>query len=172
MWICWCIVKYPIFINKIFNKNVKPIKIEECDLEILELLELELQKCRKLKKIRLKIEKKEIIERVYVKDMYSEIKELKEIETKLEELEIKILRKRYRNEASGLGILAEQQIELKTKKREKEDKIKEYKILIDILTSEAEDLKIRVINKLNEMRKIRTKIDELEKEKALMCIGY
>ena len=131
-----------------------------------------MQKCRKLKKIRLKIEKKEIIERVYVKDMYSEIKELKEIETKLEELEIKILRKRYRNEASGLGILAEQQIELKTKKREKEDKIKEYKILIDILTSEAEDLKIRVINKLNEMRKIRTKIDELEKEKALMCIGY
>ena len=31
---------------------------EECDLEILELLELELQECRKLKMIKLKIEKK------------------------------------------------------------------------------------------------------------------
>ena len=104
--------------------------------------------------------------------MYSEIKKLKELETKSEELEIKILRKRYKNEASGLGILTEQEIELKTKKLEKEDKIKEYKILIDIVIGEAEDLKIRVINKLNEMKKIRTKIDELEKEKALMCIGY
>ena len=47
-----------------------------CDLGILELLELELQEYDKLKEIRLKIEKKEIIERVYVKDMYSEIKEL------------------------------------------------------------------------------------------------
>ena len=30
--------------------------------------------------------------------MYSEIKDLKEMETKLEELEIEVLRKRYRNE--------------------------------------------------------------------------
>ena len=51
--------------------------------------------------------------------MASEIKDVKEIETKLEELEIKILRKRYINEVSGLRILTEQEIELKTKKREK-----------------------------------------------------
>ena len=44
--------------------------------------------------------------------MYSEIDELKEIETKLEELETKILRKRYRNETRGLKILTEQEIEL------------------------------------------------------------
>ena len=104
--------------------------------------------------------------------MYFEIKELKEIETKLEELEIEILRKRYRNETVGLKILAEQEIELKAKKRKTEDKIKEYKILIDIVISDAEDLKIRVINKLNKVKKIRTKIDELQKEKALVCIGY
>ena len=39
--------------------------------------------------------------------MLSEIKELKEIETKLEELEIKILRKRFKNEIKGLEILIE-----------------------------------------------------------------
>ena len=55
--------------------------------------------------------------------MLSEIKELKEIETKLEELEIKILRKRYKNETKGLKILIEIEIELGTKKK-KEDKIK------------------------------------------------
>ena len=115
-----------------------------CDLGILELLELELQEYGKLKEIRLKIEKNEIIERVYVKDMYSEIKELKQIETKLEESEIKILRKGYRNESSGLEILTEQEMELKAKKNNKktkqtktEDKIKEYKILIDIIISDA-----------------------------------
>ena len=70
-----------------YIKKVSSLKKigEECDLEILELLELELQEYDKLKKIRLKIEKKEAIERVYVKDMYFEIKELQEIETKLEE---------------------------------------------------------------------------------------
>ena len=68
-------------------KNVKPKKIEEeYDLEILELLELELQEYDELKEIRLKIEKKEILKRIYVKYMYSEIKDVKEIETKLEEL--------------------------------------------------------------------------------------
>ena len=59
---------------------------EECDLEILKLLELELQEYDKLKEIRLKIEKKEILERIYMKYRYSEIKDLKEIEIKLEEL--------------------------------------------------------------------------------------
>ena len=39
--------------------------------------------------------------------MLSEIKELKEIETKLEELEKKILRKRFKNEIKGLEILIE-----------------------------------------------------------------
>ena len=78
----------------------------------------------------------------------------------------------YRNGTIGLKILTEQEIELKTKKRVKEEKIKEYKIIIDIVISEAEDLKLKLINKLNEMKKIRTKIDELEKEKALACIGY
>ena len=42
---------------------------------------------------------------------------------------------------------------------------------IDIIISEAEDLKIRVINKLNEMKKIRTGINELKKEKYLECIS-
>ena len=76
---------------------------EEYDLKILKLLELEEKEHKKLQKIRLKIEKKEISERIYVKDMLSKIKELKEIETKLEELEIKILRKSYKNEVNSLG---------------------------------------------------------------------
>ena len=71
---------------------------KEYDLEILKLLELEEQEYDKLKEIRLKIEKKEILEKVFADDMHKEIEKLKEIETKLEELEIKILRKRYRNE--------------------------------------------------------------------------
>ena len=100
--------------------------------------------------------------------MYSEIKELKEIETKLEELEIKILRKRYRNENRGLKILVEQEIELKTKEK-KEDRIEEYRIIIGAVISNAEDLKRRAMNKLNEMKKIRIKIDELEMEKDLVC---
>ena len=141
---------------------------EEYDLKILKLLELELQERSKLKKIRLKIEKKEILEKSNAKDMLSKIKELKELETKLEELEIKILRKGYKNETRGLEILMELEIELKAnKKQKKEEKIKEYRALIDTLSiSEAEDLKIRVINKLNEMKKIKTKIDELEIEKG------
>ena len=102
--------------------------------------------------------------------MYFEIKELKEIETKLEELEIEILRKRYINETRGLEILMEQEMELKTKKQKQKDEIKEYKTLIDIIISEAEDLKIRAINKLNEIKKIKTKINELGKEKCLACI--
>ena len=36
---------------------------EECDLEILELLELELQECRKLKEIKQRIDKTEILEK-------------------------------------------------------------------------------------------------------------
>ena len=72
-----------------------------------------------LYKKRLKIEKKEILERIYVKYIYSEIKDLKQIETKLEKLEIKMLRKRYRNETRGLKILIEQEIELKGKKTKK-----------------------------------------------------
>ena len=72
-----------------------------------------------LYKKRLKIEKKEILERIYVKYIYSEIKDLKQIETKLEELEIKMLRKRYRNETRGLKILIEQEIEIKAKKNKK-----------------------------------------------------
>ena len=73
-----------------------------------------------LYKKRLKIEKKEILERIYVKYIYSEIKDLKQIETKLEELEIKMLRKRYRNETRGLKILIEQEIEIKAKKNKKQ----------------------------------------------------
>ena len=56
-----------------------------------------MQECRKLKKIRLKTEKKEILERIYVKDVLSEIKELTEIETKLEELEIKNIENKVKN---------------------------------------------------------------------------
>ena len=99
--------------------EIKKIE-EEYDFEILKLLELEMLECRKLKKIRLKIQKKEILERFYAKNIHSEIKELKEIETKLEELEIKILRKRYKNESRGFKTLTEQEIELvekKTKRR-------------------------------------------------------
>ena len=40
-----------------------------------------------------------------------------------------------------------------------------------MIISEAEDLKIRVINKLNEMKKITAKINELEMEKDLDCIN-
>ena len=65
-------------------------------------------------------------------------------------------------------MLMEQEIELKTKNEKK--KMKEYKILIDIIVSEEEDLKIRVVNKLKEMKKIK-KINELEKEKCLACIS-
>ena len=54
--------------------------------------------------------------------LYSEIKDIKEIETKLEELEIKILIKRYRNETIGLKIPTEQEIELKTKTEKKKTK--------------------------------------------------
>ena len=102
--------------------------------------------------------------------MLSKIKELKEIETKLEELEMKILRKRYKNEIKGLEILMEQKIELETKKK-KERKIKEYRIGIDTIISDAEDLKIKVINKLNEIDRIRTKIKELQKDKGLDYIN-
>ena len=87
--------------------------------------------------------------------MHSEIDELKETETKLEELGIKISRKKYRNKTRGLKILIEKEIELEEKQKT-EDKIKEYKIVIDIIISEAEDL----INKLNEMKKIKTKNEE------------
>ena len=87
----------------------------EYDLEIVRVLELGQQEYDKLKKIRLEIEKKEILEKIYAKDMHREIEKLKEMETKLEELEIKILRKWYRHETKGLEILKEQEIELKTK---------------------------------------------------------
>ena len=99
----------------------------EFDIEIVRFLELEDHEYDKLKKIRLEIEKKEILEKIYAKDMHREIEKLKEIET--ENIE-KILR--------GLKILVEQEIELETKKQKKEDKIKEYKILIDIIISKAE----------------------------------
>ena len=88
-------------------------------MKILKLLELEEQECKKLKKIRLKIKKKEIFERIYVKYMFSEIKELKGIETILEELETQILRKRYKNEIRDLKILIVQEIELGTKEAKK-----------------------------------------------------
>ena len=52
--------------------------------------------------------------------MRSEVKELKEIETKLEELETKILRKRYKNEIKDLKILIGHEIKLGTKKKKKE----------------------------------------------------
>ena len=80
---------------------------KEYDLEILKLLEIEEQEYGKLKKIRLKMEKKEILEKMYAKEVHSEIQELKEIETKLEKLDIKILRKSYRNETRDLKILME-----------------------------------------------------------------
>ena len=96
--------------------EIKKIE-EEYDLKILKLLESELHECSKLKKIKLKIEKKkEIMEKFYAKNIHSEIEELKEVETKLEELEIKILRRRYRNETRALKILTEQEIELEIKK--------------------------------------------------------
>ena len=86
---------------------------------MLRFLELEEQEYDKLKEIRLEIEKKKVLEKIYVKDMYIEIKELKEIQAKLEKLEIKILRKWYRNKTRGLEILKEQEIELKTKETKK-----------------------------------------------------
>ena len=41
------------------------------------------------------------------------------MKTKLEELKFEILRKRYRNETRGLGILREREIELKTKTKKR-----------------------------------------------------
>ena len=49
-------------------------KIEEkYDIKILKLLNLEVQECRKFKKIRAKIDKKEILEKIYAKDMLGDI---------------------------------------------------------------------------------------------------
>ena len=98
------------------------------------------------------------------------MKEVKEIETKLEELEMKILRKRYRNETIGLETLLEQKIELETIKKN-EDKIRERRMGIDTIISNAKDLRMTAINKLNEMERIRTKINELEKDKDHDCIN-
>ena len=86
-------------------------------------------------------------------------------------METKILRKRYINEVRCLEILRGQEIELGTKKTKTKEKAKECRIRIDITISEAEDLKIRAINKLNQMKKIRTEKNELEKEKNLECIN-
>ena len=49
--------------------------------------------------------------------MFSEIKELKEIKRRLEKLETKIMRKRYKDEIEDLKILIRQEIELGEKKR-------------------------------------------------------
>ena len=145
---------------------LSPKEIEEkYDLEILKLLELEKKEYKKLKRIRLRIEKTEILEKIYTKDTLSEIKELKEIQTKLEELEIKMLRKRHINETSGLKTLMEQQIELKEKNKKTADKIREYKIGIDTIISDVEDLRITAINKLSERERIITKTNELEGDK-------
>ena len=125
--------------------------------------------------IRLRIEKTEILEKNYAKNLLSKIKELKEIEAKLEELEIKILRKRHINEPSGLNTLMEQEIELKAKKQKTEDKIREHRIGIDTIISDAEDLRITAINKLSEMERISTKTNELERDKNHDCVimmGY
>ena len=54
--------------------------------------------------------------------MLSEIKELKEIETKLEKLEIKTLKKRYKNEIKDAKMLIEQELELGTKNQTKKKK--------------------------------------------------
>ena len=161
-----CIAKYLTFIKNFFYffplpyiKKISSIEeIEkEYDIEILIFLELEEQEYDKLKEIRLEIKKKEILEKLYVKDMHREIEELKEIETKLEELEMKILRNWCRNETRGLKILTEQEIELKTKETKKEDRIEEYRIIIGAVLSNAEDLKIRLINKLDEMKEMKNK---------------
>ena len=49
--------------------------------------------------------------------MLPAIKKLKEIETRLEDLEIKILRKRYKNESRSIKILTEQEMQLVKKRR-------------------------------------------------------
>ena len=78
---------------------------------------IRITKCRsvrvyEIKKYKNKNKEKRNIKKNCAKDMLSEIKELKEIETKLEELEIKILRKRFKNESRGFKKLTEQEIEL------------------------------------------------------------
>ena len=143
---------------------------EEYDLEILKLLELEKKEYKKLNKIRLRTEKIEILEIICAKDMLSKVKEVKEIETKLGELEMKILRKRYRNETIGLETLTKEETELKAKKQKTEDKIRKHRRGINTIISDAKDLRITTINKLHEMERIRTKIFKLEKDKDLDCI--
>ena len=59
--------------------------------------------------------------------MLSEIKELKEIETKLEKLEIKALKKRYKNEIKDAKMLIEQELELGTKKQKKKKRSRRFK---------------------------------------------
>ena len=103
--------------------------------------------------------------------MLSKIKELKEIRTKLEELEMKILGKMYRNERN-VANETRNRIESKKKTKKSEYIIREHRIGIDTVISDAKDLRITAINKLNEMERIETKIDELEKEKALGCVEY
>ena len=67
------------------------------------------------------------------------------------------MRKRYQNEIKDFKILIGEEIELGTKKQKEEDKIKECRIRTDLIISETEDLEIRVINKLNEMKKMKRK---------------
>ena len=59
--------------------------------------------------------------------MLSEIKELKEIETKLEKLEIKTLKKRYKNEIKDAKMLIEQELELGTKNQKKKKRSRRFK---------------------------------------------
>ena len=60
---------------------------------------------------------------------------------------------------------------IKLEKKKEEHKIKEHRIGIDTIISGAEDLKVRAINKLNEMERIRTEVNKLEKDRDLDCIN-
>ena len=62
----------------------------EHDLEIVRFLELEEHEYDKLRlRDKVRNREKKILEKIYAKDMHREIEKLKEIETELEELEIK-----------------------------------------------------------------------------------
>ena len=144
-------------------------KIEKRYEELLEELS---EEQKKLKKINKKIEKHEIIGRINIKEIESEIldetKALEEIKTKLKKLETKVMKKRFQNEIDEQETLERQKIKIETEELKKVNKIGGHKIrtesIKDTTKRETEELRIKRINKLTKTEKIKTVIRELRIE--------